>query len=308
MRAIRLAILPLYLFHIGTGHAAETDQYLVWGVELNDSADAVNAWLNVELETFLSEANSGGKSYDSSDAVAIGFMRHVFTVRPFAHINKLYDSGELDEFPPRNSVNFYEYQKMSIYRGPAFPFVLFMARTIRIGDVYLGIDKLSHFFGFGRRYFVDYLDLERRGLSEKEIERRLIENGLGRELWFTGRAINGVISPSDLEANYQGLRFALSVSRGPDPLLVRENGKWVQTRPIDIVPYITPYMDESYYHNSYWAARKRQVLPIIAAEYDGLEQSPIVRARFETYDSYTPSFNVQCVDELMQDGDPPVEP
>lgn len=284
-------------------NAAETDQFLVWGVELDDSAGTVNEWLNDELRSFLEGVNAESGPRDSADEVAIAFMRHIFSVRPLAHVNELYNSDELDEYPPREQVNFFEYQRMSIYRGPAFPFILFMARTIRIGDVYLGVDKLSHLFGFGRRYFVDYRKLEEEGLNEVDIVRRLIGQGMRRELWLTGRAINGVISPSDLEANYQGLRFVMSLCRGPEPILVSTGEGWVQTRPIDIVPFITPHMDESYYRNRYWAARKRHVLPVIEAEYAGLEESPIVRDRFATYETYAPSFNVTYVEALLEEAE-----
>jgi hypothetical protein len=216
----------------------------------------------------------------------------------------------LDEYPPREDVNFLEYQRMSIYRGPAFPYVLFMARTVRIGDVYLGIDKLSHLFGFGRRYLVDYLKLEQDGLGEDAILKRLIQQGLWRERWFTGRAVNGVISPSDLEANYQGLLFAMSLSRGAEPILVNQCGTWVQMRDIDILPFITPHLDESYYRNRYWAARKRHVLRIIEHKYAPIEDSALVKARFAVYDQHAPSFNVVYVESLLSDeaGEAPALP
>lgn len=297
-------LLPL----AGTAGAAETDQFLLWGVELEDSADHVNKWLNDELDSFLAGINSDRHHQnDSADQLAIAFLRHVFSVRPFAHVNELYNSDRLDEYPPREDVNFLEYQRMSVYRKPAFPFVLFMARTIRIGDVYLGLDKLSHLFGFGRRYFVDYLKLESKGLEHEPIVKRLIQQGMRRELWLTGRVINGVISRADLEANFQGLRFALSLCRGPHPVLAKREGAWTRTRPIDIRPYITPHMDESYYQNQYWAARKRQVLPVIATEYAPRADNPAVRARFSIYDTYTPSFNVRYVEKLTRDETGPAD-
>lgn len=305
--AARFAALLVGLLYCvsGAAYAAETDQYLVWGVQLEDSTDEVNAWLNDTLRDFLERRNTQPRrGNESADEVAVAFMRHVFSVRPLAHINELYNSSGLDEYPPREEVNFIEYQRMSIYRGPAFPFVLFMARTIRLGDVYLGIDKLSHVFGFGRRYFVDYLNLEAQGLDEAGIVPRLIEQGMRREMWFTGRAINGVISPSDLEANYQGLLFALSLCRGADAVLTNRDGDWVQTRPLDILPFVTPHMDESYYENRYWAARKRQVLPVIDEEYSPLEDSPLVKARFAVYDTYEASFNVVYVESLMEEDAP----
>lgn len=286
------------------GHAAETDQYLVWGVELEDSGPAVNAWLNDEFRDFLERVHLSERLHDSTaEELTIRFLRRrVFRVRPIADINELYNSGKLDRYPP-DDVNFFEYQRMSIYRGPAFPYILFMARTIRVGDIYLGIDKLSHLFGYGRRYLKDYLRLESEGLSHDSIVENLVESGLKKEFRFTGGAVNGIVSLSDLEANYQGLRFALDMARGDDAVLQKRDGQWVQTRPIDIVPYMTPYMDESYYHSYYLAQRKEAVEQVLESEYRDRYEADAVQKRFDRYDEYEPSLNVRILNRFF-DVDP----
>ena len=56
--------------------------------------------------------------------------------------------------------------------------------TIRVGDVYLGVDKVGHMLGFGRRYFRSYLRLVKAGYSEEDAMERIVRWGITRSGFF----------------------------------------------------------------------------------------------------------------------------
>ena len=279
-------------------YGAETDQYLTWEVELEDSADAVNAYLNQEIEAFLEKANRRKRSIKRRPELVADLYTHLFAGLHQSRLRSFCAKSPLvDRFPARD-VSYLEHLKMSIYCDPAFPFLLPMARTIRIGDVYFGIDKIGHFFGFGRRYFQRYRALRWDFVAHEEAVERVIRSGLAQELSFVGSLVDGVFSHADLEANYQGFLLALDLASKTDPLLVRVDDKWRLTRPIDFRDYITPDFDESYNTSHFTWMRKNSATSRLRERYCGMEQTPIVQARFARYaEDYEPSLSKQIIDD-----------
>jgi len=225
---------------------AETDQFLLWDRELADAAPEINAFLNDAVGDFLERANARSRPYRTPEAATIALFKYLFAglhgsrVRTFVNT-----SPEVDRYPPRDT-SIWRYQRMSLYHGLSFPFVLPMGRTVRVGEVYLGSDKFGHLLGFGRRYFQRYLRHRAHGASHDEAVDRVIDWGRVNEVSFVGGITDGIIAHADLEANYQGLRLALDCARSPAPYLARRDGQWVLTRPIDLRDYITPDFDESW--------------------------------------------------------------
>jgi hypothetical protein len=193
-------------------------------------------------------------------------------------------------------VSFFEYQRMSVFRAMSFPYLLPMARTIRVGEVYLGIDKIGHFFGFGRRYFERYTRYRAHGMGEEEALGKTVRWGIAQESTMVGGLVDGIFSHGDLEANYQGFLMARDLCGGTEPRIERVDGKWRLVRPIDIAQYITPGFDESYNLSHYWGARKRHVIERLRAEYCDKRSLPQVQARFARYRQWTPSFSQQYIE------------
>jgi hypothetical protein len=194
---------------------------------------------------------------------------------------------------PSDELSDWEYQRISIFRKPAFPFVLPMAQTIRVGEVYLGIDKIGHMFGFGRRYFQRYHRALGEGASHDEAVERMLTWGIQHESTLVGKLVDGIFSHGDMEANYQGFRLALALSAGDSPLFYREGRTWCYRGGLDIRDFITPAMDESYNPNDYARWRGRRVNPILDARYGAAAPPP----RFSLYDrNYQPSLSKVFVD------------
>jgi hypothetical protein len=188
---------------------------------------------------------------------------------------------------------------MSIYSAKSFPFILPMARTIRIGDVYLGTDKLSHFFGFGRRYHKRYIRFREEGLSEESAMEKTVEWGMWCERYLVGNLTDGVYSYADLEANFQGMMMARAFCESPVPYLVVQGNRWLQARPIDIVPFVTPAFDESYNLSRYIGTRKHQVMRVLEAEVCPKTTLPVVKARFARYEQSEPSFSQRYIERCL---------
>ncbi|MCP4202324.1 MAG: hypothetical protein GY769_10360 [bacterium] len=265
----------------GPALAFETDQYLALEAELVDSAEPVNAYLNAELEAFLARPAADRLSCRQ---IPPRFYRHLFQGLLASRLQKFLKSNPAVDLYPKG-VGYREHLRRSVYRKPAFPYVLPLSPTIRIGEVRFGLDKFGHLFGFGRRYYKQYSRLRARGRSEEEAIRAVVRRGLHQERLFVGGWADGVFSYGDLEANYQGMELARRFCRGESPLLERSDRQWHRRRMIDLREYVTPSFDESYNNNHYPAPRWKKVRPILVAEYCDRFFSPIVQARMRRYEA-----------------------
>ncbi|HIJ74294.1 MAG TPA: hypothetical protein HPP83_09360 [Candidatus Hydrogenedentes bacterium] len=293
-------LLALFVCRPRPVQAAETDQYLAWEVELRDCSDAFNRYLNQEVKRFLEKKNRAKRAY-TPEKLTQKLYLHLFQGIHHSRLRRwLRRSEEVDRFP-ENSVSFFQYQRMSIYRDLSFPYILPMARTICVNGVYLGTDKISHFFGFGRRYYKRYLRYRKKGFSEEEAVEKVIYWGIHVEKTLVGGLVDGIFSHGDLEAAFQGFRLAKALCAGPDPYIVHDGSEWQLAREIDIRDYVTPDFDESYNNSSYWGARRRHVLSVLNEEYCPKVSLPIVEERFARYEETEPSLSRRVIAAYFED-------
>lgn len=293
---IFLIVLPPNAFTL------ETDQFLVWGVELKDSADPLNEYLNGELQVLLDEINAKKKHDCDCEEIMPRLYKRIFkglfVSRPL--VTWINQSPDIDLYPPLEEPT-KEYRVKSIFRARTFPFFLPLSRTVRVGDVYLGLDKLGHMFGhFGRHYNKIYRKSIKVGLSEEEAIEKAVMYGVRFEWTIVGYLTDSVFSHGDLEANFQGFRLIYDGCAGDAPILAKQQGKWVISHPIDLRNYVTPDFDESYNLSHYWGLRKKYVHTILQEEYSTRRTEPEVKARFALYDQYEPSFSKRYVDAYFQ--------
>ncbi len=296
-------LLAALLVSLGMAvHAGETDQFLTWEIELRDSAPAFNEYLDEEIRHFVARSNRKNRRIEDVDQFTQALFRHLFQGLHASRVRRwLNNSDEVDRFPA-DEISDFAYQRRSVFRRPAFPFVLPMAQTIRVGEVYCGIDKIGHMLGFGRRYHQIYGRHRERGVSHDEALEKTVQWGLRHESSVVGKLVDGIFSHGDLEANYQGLRLALAFSGGPSPLFYREEGRWQYRGDLDIRDYITPDFDESYNLNHYAAWRHKQVAPELLKHYRDGAEGHIVRARFERYrEGWHPSRSKEIIDAYFSD-------
>ena len=169
MKRIFFISVALCFFCSGiTSYALEADQYRIWNkIDLQDSTDAVNRYLNEDLREFLRDKVNDAEDDRSCSDVAYKFMKYI---RPHFFLDRLKRqllvSDDVALYP--EDKNMFRAYRESIYRGPVWPFVMPVAQTIRINDVFLGTDKIDHFFSSGRRYYKVYRRALKKGMTSDE--------------------------------------------------------------------------------------------------------------------------------------------
>ena len=126
--------------------------------------------------------------------------------------------------------------------------------------------------------------------------------GVFAERTLLGGVTTGVFSLGDLEADYRGMLFYLSICSGDDPLVEMDNGHWQVRRAFDIADYLSPEWDESYEVPIFAERRWKRVEPILRQYADKLND-PRVQARRRLYrqlDRVTPTERV--VADLIREG------
>ncbi len=264
-----------------TASAAETDQFLAWGVELADGSEQLNLFVNQEFERALARLGDGGGQRPCHKLPG-RLYRNAFSSLFSSRLRRFIETSDI-EWYPRRDVTYWDYRAQSVFRHSVFSFFLPMSRTVRIGDVYLGVDKLAHIFGIGRRYHVRYQRLRRHGLLPEEAQRQTIIWGFNMELYFLGGYAEGIVAHADLEAHFQRLRLARDMCEGDDPLLVRGDDGWRFSRAIDLRDYVNPGFDESYNSNHYFDFQWRVVQPVLLEEYCPRYASEEVQRRLARY-------------------------
>lgn len=130
-----------------------------------------------------------------------------------------------------------------------------LSPTVNLFGVYLGIDKIGHFFQQGYEYYEAYRAAEASGADRDACLRRAVEVGVGQENGFFGLMMVGVYSNADLAANYAGLKLYLNLtrplhvnSRLRPALLVRRAGLWEVNSAAGadwLRPFFTAHLNES---------------------------------------------------------------
>jgi len=246
----RLATLALLLWSL-SGRTAEVDSFTARH-PLEDAAPMLDQVVNVWLEEALIEANrkpllpslsGGGRlACDSArliDAVKSRFAGYLIgQLETFANESTAIDKVRV---PFADSI----YRDFDFTESPAVALTGRLAVLLRVGGVYIGSDKLGHFFTEGYSYYELYL---RSG------EAAAIDYGRLTEISFYGLLTTGIFSWADLAANLNGMRFwnellALRpdplTRQTPIPLLRCEQGQWKRQRDFHWRDYVDAAWDEA---------------------------------------------------------------
>jgi hypothetical protein len=305
-RLVPALVAALTLTWAPPAGALETDQYYTWGRPLADVTDLLNAKVNVELKAGLTEINARG-SWRRIDCVKAAKRMtkrfRLFIIHPFEMwaIN-----SPLVARIPADSEEDLRYREEFLYSGYAkldFGSWIPPTPTVKVNDVRVGTDKLTHFFSEGYWYFRWYLRARKDGLSMEEAMQQAIERGVPWEEMILGLDASGVFSPADLEANYAGMRFMVEMCEGDEPRLRKGDEGWELTRPFDFREFVVPEWDESWQPSSYSKRRWKRVRPVML-EYCPRLELPEVQAerrRYAERDRVTPT--ERRIEELIAEGE-----
>lgn len=131
-----------------------------------------------------------------------------------------------------------------------------LSPTIRLHDVYLGTDKLGHFFEQGYEYYEAYAAELNKSHDVARALRKAIARGVQQENTYYGMMVDGVYSNADLAANFSGLLFYLNLTHPLTldgvthaPMLRLENERWVVNRdvanPLSMRPFVADHFNEA---------------------------------------------------------------
>ena len=299
-----VAVVILGFGGAGAATALETDQFFAWGRHLQDMTEILNARVNLELERLVAELNREGRDRPCQKVRSRFFKRHRMLF--FDGFETWSVNSPLVSRSPAGPEEMREFEQKYIYAGTSSLFDtgrwMPPSPTVEVNGVRLGTDKLTHVLGTAWYYHRWYRKARSRGATAAEAERRALRLGLGHEITILGKAVSGVLSLADLEANYEGMWFYEHLCAGNDPTIVYDDGVWRLRRPFDLRDYVTPEWDESYQPNIYmrrkWPKVKTQML-----RYCPMLEHPQVKARREAYaDKDRVTVTEELIDEMVVTG------
>jgi hypothetical protein len=283
--------------------ALETDQFYSWNRPLEDATDAINAEVNSDIEEVLEHANARRHPCSCEDVE--GAIHNSFEYAIIARIELWAMKSSLVERVPASADEEATYRREWLY-GESSPLdpIHWMppSPTIEVAGVRIGADKLGHFFSDGAWASQWYQGAMKHGATE--------DKAMAQAMWFSfitertiwGEGTSGILSLSDLEADYQGLMFYRGLCGGAEPTLQRTPGGWRMRKPFDLRKWVGPEWDESWKSCIYSPSRWAKVRPVMQHYCDRL-QDPEVRVRRAAYaarDRETPMGSL--VHELVVSG------
>ncbi|MDC0254312.1 hypothetical protein OAK75_05395 [Bacteriovoracales bacterium] len=273
IKLIKLFILFTPIF-LSVGFSSETDQLFALNKYIEDSTGPINEIINQNLVRAVEKANR--KNY-SCYKLTKNFAKEVGSGKKSLRDMPIRKNNSIDQIP-RQSSNRELFYEDSIYYGLKRWDIgigdnRFLSPTLEVNGVRLGADKISHITFIGLNYyktFSFFLRRYKKKFSKDKALRKALEKainfGVFQESTITGKSrfVSGLFSFADMEANYQGLRLFHNICGSENPYVNNINGQWYLQKKVDITPYITPELDETYYPNyfreSFWKKVKTNML------------------------------------------------
>lgn len=212
-----------------------------------DATRVLNAMINHRFAIAIEEVNRRDNpcKHDLEQAILgqVGDIRVLGISFPIGQLEKPVDRGlttKLKVDGERITIPSFKIdRKESIYADAKLlespGVVLGMASHVKICNLVIGSDKLTHFFAQG----YEYIEVQR----ESGV-RAAVQHGIGTEKGKYGLEGNGIYSYGDLAANYSGYSFWLQLTHPELGHFAKCNGKWVQTRRFCWRRYVNPAWDE----------------------------------------------------------------
>ncbi len=313
----RFLFLILLLMSASAAQALEADQYRLWQQDfppIEDSTAAANDFLNQQLQDFL-QKKADRRSWQKPEAclaVSHGFLHHIRPNFFKDRLKKFVLKDLKGAAVPQKQKLFYDFRH-SMFKDAVWPFIMPVAQTVKINGVYLGTDKIDHFFASGQRYLNSYRRGLKKGLTHQDALKRAVLYGVSwpEETGVLGYWSAQAFSFADLEANYQGMQLGIDMCRGPHALLQydAEHG-WRQAHPIRLQNYVSPLWDESFNNSFYLKQRAKHVQEYLRSNVCELaKNSRPVQKLWQTYqrrlDAMPEDFHIGYVRGLILSGDIP---
>jgi hypothetical protein len=244
---------------ISSAYSAEVDSFTRRNEHFEDMAPLINDYANKALKSSVEVINSQYSDCNEEKAekkLYLQLRTHFANHTKGKLVKYLLHSDDVFKkiTPLRESVygHWALFDGMRLGSSSAHKREFPISPLIKVGDHLIGIDKLEHMFGMGRRYFMNYYW---KGKSLKKVFKR----GIAGEKFILGGQMfaTGVFSFGDLGANFNGMRFWNHMLLKNDDVLGSEynQGPYIKCidkkfvvnteAPLDFTYYVDESMDES---------------------------------------------------------------
>jgi len=309
---VLLAGLFIVFLSSAAVHARESDDYFARGKKIKDSMDIINFHVSTRIDQTLRRINkySDWDSYSCQQVVAT--ISSLFKFFVFHKVEYFLEHDPDIDRVPKNGWAAKDIHRQHIYahkslwtaiQNSVIPFP--MASTINLNGVYLGTDKVGHFFASGWRYYQTYVKALKKNKTDEQALLEAIDYGIAQEKSILGNWVTGIFSPADLEANFRGLLFFRSFCYKEMPRIEKTSFGWIATRAIDLREYINPLWDESY-NVSFFKPKMWAKISKALDKYCPLTDDPQWIKRKENYIRNTPSsLAMKRVAKMVERGELP---
>lgn len=298
---LKFALCAFIFALMSSVNALETDQFVIMDKELPDISEHLNSHVNNTIEQAIYQINISDKrekaTCDEIHKMSIKKYRGFFIHK----IEHWLEEDQANNIYPNSTTDFNGASESSIYYDPGNLIHRFipLGRNLRLGEIYMGADKLAHFFSTGLHYYEKYQAALKLGRTDREAKIAAIEHGIHLENTVLGLWPGGVYSFGDLEANYQGLLSNIDFCSEDKAMIKFIDGTWKRVRDYDINQYMTPYLDETfnpsfYAKKTWWKVKKRLVKQCQSYE------NPVARDRMSKYKAMTETSKSFSVEYLAQ--------
>ncbi len=278
----------------------ETDNYLSWKIDLDDSSQEINQFIETQIKVALDRSNNKKtvqNCHEVTNEIASRFRAILVHHNPMENwLLKHLDSNQM--YPSSQ-----KHVEQSIYRNPMIFYIpaFGLSPNIQVNGIYFGMDKLTHFSSTGRHYFNIFIRQKMNKKSDTDSAKSAIHYGLLDESTLHGHWASGVYSYADLEANYQGLIFFKKFCHDEKNTYLRRNPdqSWGLEQSPAIEDYVNPAWDESYNNSFFLTKNWNKIAPVLEEEYCPLRNDPKIRRRFNKYDRVSKkSFSQRYIESL----------
>jgi hypothetical protein len=281
-----------------SANALETDQFLATKIILKDSASVLDNYFNKQIDEAVQKINEKNPEKIKCEMVADAVMNNLVGGKylSLSKVSKFAKfSPEVEKFPDL-SISDRDYFKMTFYEEADVLLKMApLARTINVNGIYMGTDKLGHFSLIGRNYYHNYLSFKKKGQTRDEAMKNAILKGFATERGVLGYDLGGVLSFGDLEANYEGMQFAIDMCEGEQPYLQFKNGRFEKIRDFNLKTYFNARMDESVTFSFWRPGLYKRVKPKLTKEYCETRNDPMFIERVSKYPANVENINDRLI-------------
>lgn len=234
--------------------ASESDPWTYAYIPLADSATLVNNRLADQIQAVIDKINFAYPQRLLLDDTELEFrffgeFRSSY-IRDVAWgiFERCIGTNKCSGWPQFERIQMYPEE--SVYhegRWRYIPSRFHLASIIKVCDVRMGADKITHLFDDGFHYY-NAIRSKRNNYDLKDIR----SLSLTFERSYMGTRITGVVSYADIEANLAGVQFYSDFFTGSTPIIGRDaKGFLILLRKPDICDYVTDQFDERILPNDY---------------------------------------------------------